>query len=125
MEIIISNSSTIPIYEQVKHSITEQILDNTLKENEMIPSIRGLAKDLNISIMTVKKAYDELEKEHYITTIHGKGSFVAAKNLELLKEQKMKELEQHLVEAIKISKKYNIDKQELVELFNYIYEEEL
>jgi len=93
MRILISNSSSVPIYEQIKNTIINQIISGELEENEALPSIRTLAKDIRISVMTIKKAYDELEREGYIITTHGKGSFVAPKNLELMKEQKLKEME--------------------------------
>ena len=93
MNIIISNSSDVPIYEQVKKAIIEAILKNDLPPSCMLPSIRSLAKDAKISIMTVKKAYDELESAGYIKTIAGKGSFVSPQNKDLLLEEKKKELE--------------------------------
>ena len=96
MRILISNSSSVPIYEQIKDTIINQIISGELEENEALPSIRTLAKDIRISVMTIKKAYDELEREGYIITVHGKGSFVAPKNLELMKEQKLKEMESYI-----------------------------
>lgn len=98
MNFVISNSGDIPIYEQIKSAIITQITDETLLENEMLPSVRNMAKDLRISVLTVKKAYDELEKMGFIKTIHGKGSFVASKNLELLKEEQLKKIESHITE---------------------------
>lgn len=124
MRIIVSNSSNIPIYEQIKQTIISQILSDELKEGEVLPSIRSLAQDIRISVMTIKKAYDELEEDGYIITRHGKGSFIAPKNLELLKEEKQKELEEHLNKVIDISKCYSIDKKDIVDLFNYLYERE-
>lgn len=121
MRIIISNSSGIPIYEQIKNSIINQILNNELQENEMLPSIRILAQDINISFLTVKKAYDDLEKDGYIITRQGKGSFIAPKNLELVKEQKQKEIEEHLIKVVELSKNYEISKKEILSLFEYIY----
>ena len=90
MDIIISNSSSIPIYEQLKKAIKQAILENELKEDDILPSVRSMANDLKISFLTVKKAYDELEKEGYIKTVQGKGSFVARKNSELLLEESKK-----------------------------------
>lgn len=87
MKMIISNSSSVPIYEQIKNSIIEQIVNDELKEDEAIPSIRNLAKDIKISVMTIKKAYDELEQEGYIISIQGKGTFVAPKNTEIAREK--------------------------------------
>ena len=96
MKILLSNSSSVPIYEQIKKWIVEQIMNNELQEDELLPSIRSLALDLHISVMTVKKAYDELESEGYIITRHGKGSFVAPRNRELMREEKLKEMESFL-----------------------------
>lgn len=121
MKIIISNSSGIPIYEQIKNSIINQILNNELQENEMLPSIRTLAQDINISFLTVKKAYDDLEKNGYIITRQGKGSFIAPKNLELVKEQKQKEIDEHLTKIVELSKNYEISKKEILDLFEFIY----
>lgn len=120
MKIIISNSSAIPIYEQIKDSIINQILTNELKENEILPSIRNLAKDIRISVMTIKKAYDELEKEGYIISRQGKGSFVAPKNLDLIKEQKQKEIEEYILKIIDIANIYNISKKEIIDLFDIL-----
>ncbi len=122
MKIIISNSSNVPIFEQIKNAIINQILAEELKENEMLPSIRNLAQDIRISVMTVKKAYDELEKDGYIETRQGKGSFVKPKNLEMVKEQKQKEIEEHILQIVHISKTYDIDKQEIWQAFELLYE---
>lgn len=124
MNIIISNSSSIPIYEQIKQHIINQILTGKLKENEMLPSIRSLAKDIRISVMTIKKAYDELEQEGFIVTRHGKGSFVATKNFSLAREQKIKEIEEHLNCVVEISKCYEIDKKDVIDVLEYLYGEE-
>ena len=99
MNIIISNSSSIPIYEQIKTAIKQAIFSNELKEEDVLPSVRSMANDLKISFLTVKRAYDELEEEGYIKTVQGKGSFVAPKNLELIKEEKLREI-QELIEKI-------------------------
>src|SRR5699024_5850798 len=104
MNIIISNSSSTPIYEQIKIAIKQAIFSNELKEEEMLPSVRSLANDLKISFLTVKKAYDELEKEGFIKTIQGKGSYIAPKNLNLMKEEKLKEIQSHIEEISKIAK---------------------
>lgn len=121
MKLIISNSSNVPIYEQIKQSIIEQILDETLYEDEMLPSIRSLAKELKISVMTIKKAYDDLEEEGYIITRQGKGSYVAPKNINLAKEQKQKEIEAYLDKIVSISKTYHIEPDEIINLFKYMY----
>lgn len=121
MRVIISNSSSVPIYEQIKDTIISQIISGELREEELLPSIRSLAKDIRISVMTVKKAYDELEQEGYITTVQGKGSFVSPKNLELIKEQKLKEMENYIEKIIEIAKKYQIEKREIEELLELFY----
>lgn len=124
MKIIISNSSSVPIYEQIKKAIISQIIDGELESDEPLPSIRNLAKDISISVMTIKKAYDELESEGYIRTIQGKGSFVSPKNLELAREQKQKEIEEYMFRIIEIAKCYSISKEEIMDLFEYIYRSE-
>ena len=124
MQIIISNSSSVPIYEQIKQEIISQIIAGKLMEDEALPSIRSLAKDIRISVMTIKKAYDELEKEGYIVTRHGKGSFIASKNLELIKEQMQREIEEHMIKIIELSTKCNISKKEIIDLFQFMMEGE-
>lgn len=121
MRIIISNSSSTPIYEQIKNAIINQIMDGELKEDEALPSIRALAQDIKISVMTIKKAYDELESERYIVSRQGKGTFVAPKNSELVKEQAQKDIEKYLEKMIDIAKNFNISKDELIELLNIFY----
>lgn len=122
MKIIISNSSAVPIYEQIKNAIISQIMNGELEENENIPSIRSLAQDIRISVMTIKKAYDELEQEGYIVTRQGKGSFVAKKNKELVKEQAKKNIEEHMEKIITIANKFNIEKEEVLSLFQFLME---
>ena len=121
MRIIISNSTSTPIYEQIKNAIINQIMDGELKEDEALPSIRALAQDIKISVMTIKKAYDELESEGYIVSRQGKGTFVAPKNSELVKEQAQKDIEKYLEKMIDIAKNFNISKDELIELLNIFY----
>ena len=118
MKMIISNSSSTPIYEQIKNSIIQQIMNDELKEDEAIPSIRSLAQDIKISVMTIKKAYDELEQEGYIISRQGKGTFVAPKNTELAKEKAQKEIEEHISKIVEISKKYQIPQKEILDIFN-------
>lgn len=125
MRMIISNSSSIPIYEQIKQSIINQILDGGLKEDEILPSIRVLAQDIKISAMTIKKAYDELEKEGYLKSIQGKGTFVAPKNTELAKEQAQKDIENYIEKIVDISNRFEIDENDVIEMFKMIYREEL
>lgn len=125
MNIILSNSSALPIYEQVKNAIKQAIFSNELKEEEMLPSVRAMANELKISFLTVKRAYDELEQEGYIKTLPGKGSYVAPKNLELIKEEKLKEIQCYIEKIYDISKISNISEEEIKELFKMIFEEEI
>ena len=124
MKMIISNKSPVPIYEQIKNNIIEQIMSNELGADEVLPSIRVLAKDIKISIMTVKKAYDELETEGYIKVIQGKGTFVAPWGNALKKENINKTIENNLAKAIELAKNNNIKKEELIDLINLLYEGE-
>ncbi len=124
MRMIISNSSSIPIYEQIKNTIINQILEGELKEDELLPSIRVLSQDIKISAMTIKKAYDELEKEGYLKVVHGKGTFVAPKNTEFAKEQAQKDIEKYIEKIVDISSRYNIDKKEIIDMIDLIYEGE-
>ncbi len=124
MNIIISNNSSIPIFEQIKNAIKRAIFSNELKEGEMLPSVRNLANDLKISFLTVKRAYDELEQLGFIKTVQGKGSFVAPKNLELIKEEKLKEIQDYIEKIYDISKVSNISEKEIKELFKMIFEED-
>lgn len=121
MKMIISNSSSIPIYEQIKNSIIEQIMDGELLEDEALPSIRTLAHDIKISIMTIKKAYDELESEGYIVSRQGKGTFVAPKNTELARESARKEIEGYISKIVDLAIKYEIEKDEIVDVLDIIY----
>ena len=125
MNIIITNSSGIPIFEQIENAIKEAIFSNELKEGEMLPSVRSLANDLKISFLTVKRAYDELEKSGFIKTVQGKGSYVSPKNLDLIKEEKLKEVQDYIEKIYEVSKLSNISKDEISELFKMIFEEEL
>ena len=109
MEILISNSSGIPIYEQIKEQIKKKIITQELKSGELLPSIRSLAKDLRCSVITTKNAYEELQKEGYIKAIPSKGFYVANINLELAKEEQLKEVQTLLEKALKIAKMYNIE----------------
>lgn len=124
MNIIISNSSGQPIYEQIVSQIKSMIISGQLKEGEALPSMRLLAKELRISVITTKRAYDELEREGFIVSFTGKGSFVAGKNLELIKEQLLKEIEDHMQEIIKLSKDCGLKLDELIEMMKLIHEGE-
>lgn len=123
MKMIISNSSSVPIYEQIKKSIINQILEGELNEDELLPSIRVLAQDIKISAMTIKKAYDELEKEGYLKSIQGKGTFVAPKNTELAREQAQKDIEKYIERIVDISNRFDIDENDIIEMFKIIYRE--
>ena len=125
MNIIISNNSSVPIYEQIENAIKEAIFSNELKEEDMLPSVRSLANDLKISFLTVKRAYDNLEQAGFIKTVQGKGSFVAPKNLELIKEEKLKEIQDYIEKIYNISKIANISEEEIKELFKMIFEEDI
>ena len=125
MNIIISNSSSVPIYEQIKQAIKQAILNNELREEDMLPSVRVMANDLKISFLTVKKAYDELEKEGYIKSVQGKGSFVAPKNSELVQEKKRKEIQNYIEKIIKLAQMSDISEKEIIELFKLMYKGEI
>lgn len=121
MKMIISNSSPIPIYEQIKNSIIEQIMNGELQSDEALPSIRALSQDIKISIMTIKKAYDELEKEGYILVRQGKGTFVAPKNVELELEKAKQDIEDYLTKIVNLSLKYDIKKEEIIDTLEILY----
>jgi len=125
MKLIICNSSPIPIYEQIKNAMIDQIMSGELKEGTPLPSIRNLAVDIKISVMTIKKAYDELEKDGYITSVQGKGTFVAPKNMELAKEQAKKEIEEHILKAIEIRERFGIEKKEVYDILEFLMESEI
>lgn len=124
MNVIISNNSNMPIYEQIYKQIKESILNNDMKEGEYLPSIRGLAKDLRVSVITTKRAYEELESEGFIETVRGKGSFVAIQNKELLKEKKLKLIEEKLVDVVKDSKILGIEYEEVKAMLKILFEED-
>ena len=123
MKLIINNSSMQPIYEQLTGQIKKAIISGELKEQEMLPSVRTLAKELKVSALTVKKAYDALDAEGFIITVHGKGSFVAQANQERLLEEKKKEVEADLEMAIRKGRSCGLSDGEIAELFHIILEE--
>ncbi len=123
MNIIINNSSMQPIYEQIVEQIKADILNGKLKQEAALPSVRGLAKDLRISALTVKKAYDILEMEGFVVTVHGKGSYVAGVNQNLLVEEQKKEVEKDLEAAIRKGKSSGMTEEKLNELFQLLMEE--
>ena len=124
MELIIRNTNNQPIYEQICQQIKAQIISGTLSPGEALPSIRGLAKDLKISVITTKRAYDELEAQGFLTTVAGKGCFVAEKNLDLIRERQLQELESHLTAAAELAKSCGVGPQELQEMLRIPLEEE-
>ena len=121
MDIIISNSAGKPIYEQITSQIKEMIMNGTLKEGDALPSMRNLAKQLRISIITTKRAYEELEHDGFIESFTGKGSFVSRQNQELMKEEGLKQIEEYLTLAAEKAKICGVEIQELTELLTMIY----
>ena len=124
MNIIISNTSDLPIYSQIVNQIKEAILSGILRENEMLPSMRSLAKDLGISFITTKRSYEELEKQGLINTIPGKGCYVSSFNKEIVFEAKMREIEEKLEESIHLSKILGLSKEDLLSTLENLYEGE-
>ena len=124
MNIIIDNKSGSPIYDQIYSQIKNQIISGALTENEMLPSIRGLAKDLRISFITTTRAYDELERDGFIYTLPGKGCYVAPKNVELLREENLKKIEAHMEAIIKLAASCNLSKEDLIEMLQISLEEQ-
>ncbi len=124
MDIIISNSSSEPIYEQIVRQLKKDILTGELSEGEALPSIRNLARDLQISVITTKRAYDELEREGLLETVGGKGSFVAGQNKEFWREKRLSMLEEKIAEVIKEARLLKISRRELEEMLEVLFEEE-
>ena len=122
MRIIINNSLMIPIYEQIVDQIKTQIRNGELKENDNLPSVRGLSKELKISALTVKKAYDTIETEGFVITVHGKGTYVAATNKERLLEEQRKEVEMDLERAIQKGRRCGISDEDIRSIFEIILE---
>lgn len=122
MKIIINTSSMVPIYEQIIDQIKTMIRKQELKQNDQLPSVRALSKELKISALTVKEAYDELEREGFTVTIHGKGSYVTAANTELMMEEQKKEVEQDLEQAILKGRRFGISDEDIKTLFELILE---
>ncbi|WP_297417214.1 GntR family transcriptional regulator [Clostridium sp.] len=123
MKILLSNKSDLPIYEQIKAQIKEQILSGAIAENEFLPSIRQLAKDLGISVITTTRAYSDLESERFIATLRGKGSYVLPKDKEMVKEQYLKKIEDAFSYAIENAKLANISTDELIIILKTLLDE--
>lgn len=120
MQLFIDNRCGDPIYEQICAQIKRQIMSGELREDELLPSIRNLAKDLRISVVTTKRAYDELEREGFLYTVAGKGCFVAPKNLELLREEQMRAVEAHLQEALRLGAQCGLSGADVAEMLAII-----
>ena len=125
MHILIDNKSGAPIYDQIYSQIKAQIIAGALQPGEALPSIRALAKDLKISVITTKRAYDELEQEGFLYTIPGKGSFVAPKNVELLREEHLKKIEDHIEQIKKLAVSCGLSREEILEMVRFSLEESL
>ena len=124
MKIIISNSSDLPIYEQISRQIKSQIMSGELKEGEPLPSIRKLAHELQISVITTKRAYDDLEREGFLDSVGGKGTFVSIQNMDLMREKKMKIVEDKLSEAVLQAKMLGVDLEELKAMLSLLFKED-
>ena len=124
MNILISNSSDKPIYEQITIQLKQMIISGELRSGDQLPSMRMLAKELRISVITTKRAYEDLERDGFIYTVVGKGSFVADKNMEFVREEQLKLVEEHLNKAVDGAKTGGISLDELLEIIRMIYEEE-
>ena len=124
MTILLDNQSGEPIYRQIAQQIKTQILSGALVPDTPLPSIRNLAKDLRISVITTKRAYDELEQQGFVYTLAGKGCFVAALNLELLQEEHLKQIESHFQEAVRLAAACGLSQEELLEMLRLLLQEE-
>lgn len=122
LNIVVSNTSGVPIYEQIAKAIKNEILSGDLKENSALPSIRSLASELRVSVITTKRAYEELERDGFIYTLPGKGSYVAEQNKELLMEEKLREIEEKLGEAIDIANSIGLNFNDLVGMLKTLKE---
>lgn len=123
MHIYIDNKSGAPIYDQIKTQIKAQIMGGELTADELLPSIRGLAKDLRISFITTKRAYDDLEAEGFLYTVPGKGCFVAARNTDLVREENLKKIEEHMEEISRLGAACRLTREELLSMMEFILED--
>lgn len=124
MDILISNSDTRPIYEQITHQIKNQIINGALKEGDALPSMRVLAKELRISVITTKRAYEDLERDGFLITRAGKGSFVAARNVNAIQEEHLRQMKDHLSKAVQLALFASISQEQLSDLLNRLYKGE-
>ena len=124
MEIVISNSSGKPIYEQITDQIKAQIMDGRLKAGDPLPSMRALAADLRVSLITTKRAYNDLEAEGFVQTVAGKGSFVAAQDPQLLRESNLREAEAHIGRAVQVARRAGITREELHDILDLEFDGE-
>lgn len=124
MKIIISNTSGVPIYEQIKEQIKSSILSGEIEENQLLPSLRQLARELKISVLTTTRAYTELEQEGYVTNVQGKGCYVLGRGSELIREQLLRDIEENLSAAIKSSRRADVSEEELVKMLKILMEDE-
>ena len=124
MNIFINNKSGQPIYEQIYSQIKSSIVSGELKDDELLPSIRNLAKDLHISVITTKRAYDELEREGFVYTVAGKGCFVAGRNTEMIREENLRRIESHIQSISELAQMCGLDKKDIFEMFEILMEEE-
>lgn len=122
MQIYIDNKSGAPIYDQIYTQIKTQIISGAIEANDMLPSIRALAKDLRISFVTTKRAYDELEKDGFLYTIPGKGSFAAPKNTELLREENLKKIEDHMEAIVQLAASCNLSREDILDMVRFSLE---
>ena len=123
VKVLIDNKSGVPIYDQIYTQIKNQIISGDLQSDEMLPSIRGLAKDLRISFITTKRAYDELEREGYIYTVPAKGCYVSPLNVELIREENLKKIEAYIAQIIKLAASCNLSGEEIMEMVKFGLEE--
>ena len=123
MTILIDNRSGTPIYDQIFTQIKNQIVSGRLPEGEALPSIRSLAKDLRISVITTKRAFDELESAGFIYTLPGKGSFVSQRNTQLVREENLKEIEEHLLKIRQLAAQCGLSRRDIIEMFNILEDE--
>ena len=123
MNIIISNASGKPIYEQIRDQLKSKIISGELKEGDALPSMRLLAKELRISVITTKRAYEELEREGFIISVTGKGSFVASKNTEFIREEQLRKIEDYLQRVIELSVGCGLTQEDLIQMLSLLYEE--